>query len=131
MPRMTDEVDLEDPTRALLERWRDGDQGAIDLLLERELPWVRELVRRHLGANLRQRMGESDCVQEAMLDFLRYGVRFVVADRHQLRGLLARIVDNNLRDQDAWWQARRRAAHRVEALPSQSSLDLANTNATR
>jgi RNA polymerase sigma factor (sigma-70 family) len=126
---VTEEGPENDPTRALLERWRDGDQGAIDLLLQRELPWVRELVRRHLGPKLKGRMGESDCVQEAMLDFLRDGVRFVVADRHQLRGLLARIVDNNLRDQDAWWRARRRAADREQPLPSRSSLDLAATGA--
>jgi RNA polymerase sigma factor (sigma-70 family) len=115
----------DDPTRALLQRWRDGDQEAIAELLQRELPWVRQLVARHLGPQLRQRLGESDCVQDAMLDFLRYGVRFVVQDQHQLRGLLARIVDNNLRDQDAWWRARRRAGDREQPLPSQSSLDLA------
>ena len=131
MAGMDEEVAGDDPTRELLERWRAGDQGAIDLLLERELPWVRELVARHLGPKLRQRMGESDCVQDAMLDFLKYGVRFVVADRHQLRGLLARIIDNNLRDQGAWWRARRRAADREQPLPSQSSLDLAPAGATR
>lgn len=114
----------DDPTRELLERWRDGDQGALEALLQRELPWVRELVSRHLGHKLRQRLAESDCVQEAMVDFLRYGPRFVVADRHQLRGLLARIVDNNLRDQDAWWRARRRNVDREQPLPSRSSLDL-------
>ena len=128
---MDEEVAGDDPTRALLERWRAGDQGAIDLLLQRELPWVRELVARHLGPQLRQRMGESDCVQDAMLDFLKYGVRFVVADRHQLRGLLARIIDNNLRDQGAWWRARRRAADREQPLASQSSLDLAPAEGTR
>ena len=119
------EMQPKDPTRSLLERWRQGDQGAVDQLLRLELPFVRELVVRRLGPRLRRELQETDCVQEAMIDFLRYGARFLVNDRHQLRGLMARIIDNNLRDHGAWWGARRRARDREQPLPSRSSLDLA------
>ena len=63
-------------TRLLLGRWHGGDRSALDALLERDLPWIRQHVRRRLGANLRARMDSADVVQEAMVEFLRHAPPF-------------------------------------------------------
>ena len=71
----------EDLTGKLLERWHAGDGGALDELLVRDLPWIRRCVHRRLGQGLRQRAETEDFVQEAVLEVLRYGPRFVVGTR--------------------------------------------------
>ncbi len=40
----------ENKTSDLLQRWKDGDNGALGALLDRHLPWVRRLVHKRLGA---------------------------------------------------------------------------------
>jgi RNA polymerase sigma-70 factor (ECF subfamily) len=111
-------------TRELLERWRGGDRRALDVLLEQDLPWIRERVHRRLGALLRRKGETEDYVQEAMVHVLRYGPRFVVSDRDQFRALIARIVENVLRDQSDYHTARRRAVEKERPLPSGSVVDL-------
>src|SRR5262245_60828530 len=43
-------------TRLLLQRLREGDRGALDALVARDLDWIRGYVRRRLGNALRSRM---------------------------------------------------------------------------
>jgi len=115
-------------TTQLLQRWRDGDESALDDILRRHLPWVRQHVRERLGADLRAKLASEDVVQEAMLDFLRNGPRFVPANEAQLRALLARIVTNTLCDQGNWFRAaRRRMAAEVHLA---SSVELGDPAAT-
>src|SRR5262245_11241046 len=114
----------ESPTTVLLRRWHAGDEDAVRELLERHLPWIRAHVQRRLGPALRRAGETGDYVQEALLEFLRYGPRFVVSEDHRLRGLLARIVENVLRDEHDRYAARRRARARERPLPSDSVLDL-------
>jgi RNA polymerase sigma factor (sigma-70 family) len=111
-------------TSELLARWHAGDAVSLDDLLRQELPFVRQLALRRLGERARTRLDASDCVQEAVIDFLRYGPRVVPADQHQFRGLLARIVENNLHDHDDWFRARRRQAAREQPLDSAAVLSL-------
>ncbi|MCK5940757.1 MAG: hypothetical protein KAI24_02210 [Planctomycetes bacterium] len=106
-------------TAQLLERWHGGDRGALDELLRRNLDWVKGYVRRRLGGQLRKKEETVDVVQDAGVDILTYGPRFVVPDRDRFRALLGRMVENNLRD--------RRDLRREEIMPSRTVLRLGET----
>lgn len=113
-----------DQTRDLLERWHAGERAALEQLLERDLPWIRHRVRQRLGEALRQKLETQDLVQEAMVDALQYGPRFALDDLGAFRALMARIIENNIRDKRGWMQARRRAAEQEVALPRDTVLHL-------
>ena len=123
MPAMSLVPDPE-PTEQLLGLWHGGDAQALARLVEREMPWIRQLVQRRMGRRLGAKFEADDFVQDAVVDLLRYGPRFVVHDTHQFRGLVARIVENNLRDRDEWFRARRRALDRERELTGGSALNL-------
>jgi RNA polymerase sigma-70 factor (ECF subfamily) len=114
----------DDSVAALLQRWHAGDRAALDALLARHLPWLRGYVKSRLGPALRARGETIDFVQEVVVDLLQYAPRFVVEDADRFRGMLARIVENNLRDADDWYAAKRRALSRETALPADSVLQL-------
>ena len=77
---MTSDATTDTPD--LLRRWHEGDEAALSRLLERELPWIRQLVHRRLGPLLRRSGETQDFVQEAMVEVLRYGgVRAGSGDR--------------------------------------------------
>lgn len=114
----------ETPIRVLLERWHGGDRAALDELLERTLPWLRRHVQRRLGDKLRRKAQTTDFVQDAAVELLDYGPRFLVANEAQFRALVARIVENVLRDRYDWFHARRRAIDREQPLPRSSVIDL-------
>ena len=109
-----------DETVVLLRRWHQGDQRALAVLVERELPWMRNYVHGRLGQLLRARGETDDYVQEAMLHVLRYGPRFVTDNRDAFRRLLARIVENSLRDMADWHAAERLAPRPERPVPPQS-----------
>jgi RNA polymerase sigma-70 factor (ECF subfamily) len=111
-------------TVELLRLWHGGDEKALDSLLQRELPWVRDQVHRRLGPLLRRRGETQDFVQDAMVEVLRYGPRFVLSDSGQLRALIARIVENVLRDEHERQTAKKRDVGREQPLPSDSVIDL-------
>jgi RNA polymerase sigma-70 factor (ECF subfamily) len=111
-------------TADLLQRWHGGDKHALEALLRRDLPWIEGFVRKRLGPLLRGKAETVDYVQDAVVEVLRYGPRFVCSDRERFRALLARIVENTLRDKHDWHRARRRAAEREAELPRESALDL-------
>lgn len=101
---------MSDPDRTgiLLRRCHEGDGKALEDLLAHSLDWVRQRVSRRLGPLLRSKGETVDYVQDAMLAALRYGPRFVVSDPEHFRRLLARIVENVLRDQHDRYAAQRR-----------------------
>ncbi|MCA8952100.1 MAG: sigma-70 family RNA polymerase sigma factor [Planctomycetes bacterium] len=115
---------LSDDTRTLLQKWHDGDRAAIDALVARDLPWIREYVHSRLGPLLRARGETMDYVQDAVIQLLGYVPRFVTSDRDRFRALVARIVENHLRDAHDHHAAQKRAVAREQALPSDSVLDL-------
>src|SRR5690606_40993396 len=92
--------------------WHEGDRSALEELLSRNLEWVGQFVRSRLGAQLRQKEETADVVQDACLDILNYGPRFVVPDRTRFRALLGRMVENNLRDKHGYYSAKRRDMQR-------------------
>jgi RNA polymerase sigma factor (sigma-70 family) len=116
--------DVTDATPVLLERWHRGDATALAGLCELHLPWLRAQVERRLGDFLRRHGDADDYVQDAMLDFLRDAPRFQVRDGSQFRGLLARVVENTLRDRNDWFRAKRRDLGRNASLPTDSVLAL-------
>jgi len=65
-----------------------------------------------------------------MVQVLRYGPRFVIANDAQFRALLLRIVENTLRKQHRRFTARRRDVGRERPLPSESVLHLDAPDAT-
>ncbi len=116
--------DTPDQTQSLLARWHGGDRKALDKLIERDLDWIEHRVRQRLGDRLRQKVETHDIVQEAMIDVMRYGPKVVMNDLHQFRSLMARIIENNIRDQNGWMQARRRADSFEAQLPRDTLLHL-------
>jgi RNA polymerase sigma-70 factor (ECF subfamily) len=117
-------VDQPDATHDLLCRWHKGERQALAQLLERDLPWLRDLIHRRLGPLLKRHGDTVDYVQDAMLEALSYGPKFVVSDLAQFRSLLARIVENMLRDRIEYLTAKKRDLGRQSPLPSGSVLDL-------
>jgi RNA polymerase sigma-70 factor (ECF subfamily) len=111
-------------TAASLRQWHDGDEAGLDTLLERHLPWIRAQVRRRLGPVLRSKGETLDYVQDAMIQFLRYGPRFAVTRDDDFRALLVRVVENSIRNKYDWLTARRRDIAREKPLPSETVLSL-------
>ena len=101
-------------TALLLQRWHRGDREALNALLERNLPWLGTYVHRRLSPALRRRAETDDFIQAVVVQFLTYAPRFVVASRAQFRALLARVVENDLRDEQDRYATQRRtlAEHR-------------------
>ena len=112
------------PTLHLLRRWHSGDQKALDALIERDLPWIRAIVSKRLGPLLRARGETEDYVQDAMVRALSYGPSFLVSDQDQFRALLARIVENTLRDQHDFHAAEKRGAKKQIAPRNDSVITL-------
>ena len=78
----------EPETKLLLARWHQGDAAALHALVQMHLAWIEARVRQRLGPMLRAKAETADFVQEAVVDVLRYGPRFVVSDAVQFRALL-------------------------------------------
>ena len=104
--------------------WKQEDRKRRDRLLARHLPWITERVRRRLGPALRAKVESQDLVQAAALKVLHYGPRVEVGDENAFRALLARIVENVIRDEHAWLHARRRAVSQERRLGGTTSLRL-------
>jgi len=111
-------------TRELLRRWHDGDEQALAALVERDRSWIEGRVRRRLGARLRAKDETQDVVQDAVLELLRYAPRFTIENTGTFRRLMARIVENVLRDRHDWFTARRRAMSRERPLARDTVLAL-------
>ncbi|HKE00891.1 MAG TPA: sigma-70 family RNA polymerase sigma factor [Planctomycetota bacterium] len=111
-------------TLTLLRRWHSGDAEALSALLERHLPAIRERLRKRMGPLLRARTEAEDVVQDVMLRVLADGPRFEISDDEHFRLLLARIVENALRDAHRGFTAMRRDAGRERELPPSSILPL-------
>ena len=115
---------IDEHTRELLQRWHAGDRAAIDALIARDLPWIAGFVKSRLGPLLRGRGETQDYVQDAMLRVLEYVPRFVTGNRSGFRSLLARMIENHLRDAHDHHAAQRRTPLRERPVPEDSVLDL-------
>ncbi len=111
-------------TIGLLQRWHEGDREALDEILVRDLSWIHKQVHFKLGDRIRSKEETVDIVQDAVIDFLQYGPRFLISDKDQFRGLVAQIVANTIRDKNDWYKAKRRALDREKPLPSDTVINL-------
>lgn len=102
------------PTRILLDRLHAGDPGALPQLVERHLAFVRACVRRRMGPALHAQDETQDLVQDALVDVLRDAPRLHLSDEDAFRRLLARVVENTLRDRYRWLHRDRRAPAREQ-----------------
>ncbi len=114
----------DEETLALLERWYRGDRTALGALIDRDRGWIEAHVRKRLGPMLRARAETQDYVQDAMIEVLEFGPKFVPESHSRFRSLVARIIENMLRDKNDWYRAKRRAGSRERPIPNDSVLGL-------
>jgi RNA polymerase sigma-70 factor (ECF subfamily) len=113
-------------TRRLLEQARAGDAGAVDQLLARHRPYLRQLVGLRLDPQLRARVDPSDVVQEAHVEAVRRLAGYLRQPELPFRLWLRQITyDRLLMVRRRHVGAARRSALRDLALPEESSLALA------
>jgi RNA polymerase sigma-70 factor (ECF subfamily) len=96
----------------------------LEELIARYLPWLRDQVRLRLGPGLRAKAETADFVQDAMVEFLKYGPRFVLSDENHFRALLLTVVNNTLRNNHRWFMAARRKVSLEKPLPPTTILSL-------
>lgn len=111
-------------TSSFLKRWHKGESEGLEKLIERHLPWIQSYVHRKLSGLLRSKTETGDIVQDAMVQFLRYGPKFHLSNDMQFRGLLAKIIQNVLRDKYDWFTAQRRAIAKERPIPADTVLNL-------
>jgi RNA polymerase sigma factor (sigma-70 family) len=69
--------------------------------------------------------GDSgDYVQDAILQFLRFGPRIMIKSENHFRAFLLKIVENTLNDKYDWYTARRRNIAQERPLPSETVIML-------
>ncbi len=107
-----------------LPNWHQGQDTDIEEILKRHLPWIQTYIHKKLGNFPRHKSDTGDIVQEAMVQFLKYGPRLHVTNDGQFRALLCRIVENVVSNQYDWITACRRAVARERPLPSDTVLNL-------
>jgi RNA polymerase sigma-70 factor (ECF subfamily) len=115
---------MDTPSSIFIQQWHDGDRRALEKVLERHLPWIQSYVHRKISSLLRSKTETGDIVQDAVVQFLKYGPRFHLSSDRQLRALLCRIVENVLRDKYDWYTAHRRSIARERPLPPDTVLNL-------
>lgn len=111
-------------TDSPLPNWAQNNESDIEEILKRHLPWIQGYVHRKLGNFPRRKFDTGDIVQEAMVQFLKYGPRLQVTNDGQFRALLCRIVENVVCNQYVWLNACRRTIARERPLPSDTVLNL-------
>lgn len=105
----------------LLLRARGGDDGALHSLVTRNLPWLRERVRRRLRPELRREFESEDFLQDVVLRLLKAPAVRQAKDLEHLRALLVHIVEKDLLDHVRWTMRERRDRNREQSLHADSS----------
>jgi RNA polymerase sigma-70 factor (subfamily 1) len=107
-----------DATIELVQRAKGGDAGALEALLDRYQPRVRQLVRQRLGGELRRELDSGDMVQEAMVEVLEGFERFEMRDEDAFVKWLSVLVENRLRELARFHRAQKRDLSRRVGLES-------------
>lgn len=98
-----------DRVRELAEQWRrSGDRDALDALVRTQIGWLHNYVRKRIGSHLRVHDDSLDFVQGALVDLVAQDATIEIRDDGSLRALLARIVDQNIRDRHKWLHREKR-----------------------
>jgi RNA polymerase sigma-70 factor, ECF subfamily len=110
-------------TRALLDDIRRGDAQALEALLQRHRPELRDFIESHFDPRLRARVDPSDVVQDTQMELVRRMDDFLTHQPMPFRlWLRKKAIDRllNLR-RDHLTRARRSVA-REQVFPDRSSL---------
>lgn len=113
-------------TQVLLNRIQQGDQIALNDLLQRYYARVLAAVRIRLGVRLRAKMESSDIVQEVMIDALRKVENFEFTTEGDFMKYLNQVVLNRIRDQADHWGAKKRDMEKEVPLEKDRSLRSGN-----
>ena len=110
----------------MTQRFQTGrDEGdALDALVREHLPWIESQVRQRIGNVVREDGETRDIVQESLLEVLVHGPSFATSDRGRFRGLLLRIVENNIRDRYRKLHRHKRDRRRETGRATDSILEL-------
>ena len=99
-------------TAALVERARQGSSEELDALLGRCTPKLLALIRLRMGPQLRRSLESRDVLQNTLLKAFKGIDRFEGEGRESLMAWLARIAQNEIRDQADRQHAQMRDARR-------------------
>lgn len=83
----------------LLERYKRGDEEAVDLLVERSLPPLRRWARGRLPVWARSLADTQDLVQNAVIRSLPHLKHFEVRHPGALQAYLRQVIANHIRDE--------------------------------
>lgn len=106
---------------ALFKRWQAGDRQALDQLAAEIQPWLHQEISLALGKNQRAAQDSVDMAQNAVLNFLTWGPKFVPENETQFRALLKRIATNQVIDMQRRQGLRNRGGHVESMLKSGNS----------
>ncbi len=111
-------------TIALLDEWHQGNEKALDALLDLHLPTIRSMVKKRRSEYLRGKEETSDFIQEAVLRFLRFGPKVRIANEKSFCAFLSTVVQNMLNDRYSFYQANCRGGLTPVTLHTQDGGDL-------
>ena len=97
----------------LIQRWRDGDGAARDLLIARMLPELRQVAAARLRGELNSSLSTDDLINDAILRFMRFDAVSLV-DRAHFIALASRIMRNVLTDHARAKQSGKRQHQKIE-----------------
>lgn len=109
---------MEPAPRALIERARAGDRGALEALVVAHLPALRAFVRVKAGRDLREQESCSDLVQSACREVLADLPGFEYRDEAAFRHWLYRAAERKVLDRARFHHRARRDVRRQESLPA-------------
>jgi RNA polymerase sigma-70 factor, ECF subfamily len=96
----------------LIRRAQEGSPDALNALYEQCSGRLLAYVRLRLGRELRSRLESRDILQAALVKSLEHLHELKADNTGSLRGWLARIADNEIRDRADYYQRQRRDAAR-------------------
>ena len=106
----------------LLRRARQGSSDALGALLDSCAPRLLALIRLRLGPRLRAELESRDVLQATLVKALTHFEGFAGADRVSLAAWLARIAENEIRDQADFHARQRRDAACRTSLDDESAV---------
>lgn len=109
-----------DPTTAVLGRAQAGSAGALDALYARCAPRLLQLIRLRMGRSLRAKLESRDILQATLLKSFQQIRQLRGADSASLMAWLARIAENEIRDQADFHGRQRRDAAREASLDDEA-----------
>ena len=113
----------EETSVELLERWKNGDHTAAELLFDRYVNQLCALARNRLSERMKRRVEPEDIVQSAYRSFFRNAEneRYTLNNSGDLWKLLAAITINKLRGQVEFHTAKKRQIYAEESLAGTKS----------